>query len=74
MDKLFALIVIFTIALAGYIVYISSRNSGDVLENGSSYTANVVYSKPDPSIPVQVSTLPTHTPNRVSTSTDVKKY
>lgn len=58
MSKLFTFIVLTTMLLAGYIVYVSQRDTENVLEDGSSYTANVARSRPDPQIPVEVSRLP----------------
>jgi hypothetical protein len=58
MSKIFSTIVLITIAIAGYIVYASQKDVENTLEDGSSYTANVARSRPDPQIPVEVSRLP----------------
>ena len=58
MEKILAAVVLITLLITGYIVYNSRYENSDFLEDGSSRAASVVKSRPDPSIPVLVSTLP----------------
>lgn len=57
MEKILATVVLVTLVITGYIVYKSRLENDTSLEDGSSWTASVVKSKPDPNIPVLVSTL-----------------